>query len=71
MMRIKNCILTGSNGYIGSHLKPYLENKQIKVIPYMGDINKFYISETPDMIFILQRLLVFVNQLIIQKIITG
>ena len=32
MMRIKNCILTGSNGYIGSHLKPYLENKQIKVI---------------------------------------
>jgi UDP-glucuronate 4-epimerase len=56
MMRIKNCILTGSDGYIGSHLKPYLENKQIKVIPYMGDINKFYISETPDMIIHLAAL---------------
>ena len=59
-------LMTGSEGYIGSHLKPYLETKelprahttspQIKVEPYVGDICNFYMSYIPDFIIHLAAL---------------
>lgn len=36
-----NILMTGSNGYIGSHLKPYLEDKGYNVSPYENDIRNF------------------------------
>jgi len=56
MMKI---LLTGSDGYIGSHLKPYLESKGIIVIPYQGDIMSFDIPDEnnpPDMVIHLAAL---------------
>lgn len=44
-MQFKRILLTGSDGYIGSHLKPYLESKGMEVIPYVGDIQEFDIPE--------------------------
>lgn len=50
--------MTGSDGYIGSHLKPYLENKGYTVTPYQGDICDFDIDvdDFPDMIIHLAAL---------------
>jgi nucleoside-diphosphate-sugar epimerase len=36
-----NILLTGADGYIGSHLKPYLEDNGHYVIEYEGDISDF------------------------------
>lgn len=44
-MQFKRILLTGSDGYIGSHLKPYLESKGLEVIPYVGDIREFDLPE--------------------------
>ena len=56
MRKMNKILMTGSDGYIGSHLKPYLENKQIIVTPFIGDINEFFISQTPSMILHLAAL---------------
>jgi nucleoside-diphosphate-sugar epimerase len=51
--------MTGTDGYIGSHLKPYLESKGYKVIPYQGDIRNFDIpnpDNPPDMVIHLAAL---------------
>ena len=58
-MRPFEILMTGSDGYIGSHLTPYLENKGYKVIPYQGDIRKFDIpnyDNPPDMVIHLAAL---------------
>ena len=51
-------LMTGSDGYIGSHLKPYLESKGYEVDEYQGDILEFNIDDTniPDMVIHLAAL---------------
>lgn len=52
-------LLTGSDGYIGSHLKPYLESKGFVVDGYVGDILDFDIdpdAPLPDMVIHLAAL---------------
>ena len=56
---MKKILLTGSDGYIGSHLKPYLESKGFIVVPYQGDILNFDIPDEnnpPDMVIHLAAL---------------
>jgi nucleoside-diphosphate-sugar epimerase len=56
---MKKILLTGSDGYIGSHLKPYLESKGFIVVPYQGDILNFDIPDDnnpPDMVIHLAAL---------------
>ena len=58
-MRPFEILMTGSDGYIGSHLKPYLESKGYKVIPYQGDIRSFDVpnpDNLPDMVIHLAAL---------------
>ena len=58
-MRPFEILMTGTDGYIGSHLKPYLESKGYKVIPYQGDIRNFDIpnpDNPPDMVIHLAAL---------------
>lgn len=58
-MRKFEILMTGSDGYIGSHLRPYLESKGYKVIPYQGDIRNFDIpnpDNLPDMVIHLAAL---------------
>ena len=52
-------LMTGSDGYIGSNLKPYLEMKGMSVFPYVGDICDFPLrrkSNNPDMVIHLAAL---------------
>jgi len=51
-------LMTGSDGYIGSHLKPHLESKGYEVDEYQGDILEFNIDDTniPDMVIHLAAL---------------
>ena len=56
MMKI---LMTGSEGYIGSNLKPYLESKGITVVSFIGDICDFPLrrkSNNPDMVIHLAAL---------------
>ena len=58
-MRPFEILMTGSDGYIGSHLKPYLESKGYKIIPYQGDIRSFDVpnpDNLPDMVIHLAAL---------------
>ena len=50
--------MTGYDGYIGSHLSIYLSNRGYTVIPYIGNILNFDISEEdiPDMVIHLAAL---------------
>ena len=51
-------LMTGSDGYIGSHLTPYLESKGHEIDEYRGDILDFIIEDSnlPDMIIHLAAL---------------
>ena len=52
-------LMTGSDGYIGSHLKPYLESKGHEVDGYLGEITEFSINNNeplPDMVIHLAAL---------------
>ena len=51
-------LMTGSDGYIGSHLKPYLESRGHEIDEYRGDILDFIIEDTnlPDMVIHLAAL---------------
>ena len=52
-------LMTGSDGYIGSNLKPYLESKGISVVSFIGDICDFPLrrkSNNPDMVIHLAAL---------------
>jgi nucleoside-diphosphate-sugar epimerase len=51
-------LMTGSDGYIGSHLTPYLESKGHEIDEYRGDILDFIIEDTnlPDMVIHLAAL---------------
>lgn len=56
---VNKILMTGSDGYIGSHLKPYLQKKGYDVIEYQGDISNFDIPDPdnpPDMIIHLAAL---------------
>ena len=58
-MRPFEILMTGTDGYIGSHLKPYLESKGYRVIAYQGDIRSFDIpnpDNLPDMVIHLAAL---------------
>ena len=51
-------LMTGSDGYIGSHLMPYLESRGHEVYEYQDDILEFNIDNTniPDMVIHLAAL---------------
>jgi nucleoside-diphosphate-sugar epimerase len=52
-------LMTGSDGYIGSHLKPHLESKGHEVDEYLGEITEFSINNNeplPDMVIHLAAL---------------
>ena len=50
-------IMTGSSGYIGSHLSPYLEKKGHRIYGYTGEITEFdYIKGKFDMVIHLAAL---------------
>lgn len=55
---MRKILLTGSDGYIGSHLKPYLEYRGFEVEEYIGDILAFDIDpyNLPDMVIHLAAL---------------
>jgi len=54
MMKI---MMTGWDGYIGSHLKPYLENKGFDIVPFIGQIRDFsFYAGIPDMVIHLAAL---------------
>ena len=58
-MRPFEILMTGTDGYIGSHLKPYLEFKGYRVIAYQGDIRNFDVpnpDNLPDMVIHLAAL---------------
>ena len=58
-MRPFEILMTGTDGYIGSHLKPYLESKGYRVIAYQGDISTFDVPNrewVPDMVIHLAAL---------------
>ena len=55
---MQRILLTGSDGYIGSHLRPYLEGKGYFVQCYEGDIGDFDVDpdHLPDMVIHLAAL---------------
>lgn len=46
---MKKILMTGADGYIGSHLKPYLESHGFEVESYIGDICEFDVDEESDL----------------------
>lgn len=55
---MKKILMTGADGYIGSHLKPYLESHGFEVESYIGDICEFDIDadKIPDLVIHLAAL---------------